>query len=457
MVDGRSNRKAKVISFTDRLELDRTKNFRALVSKARLMKMEGFDAGKWGDAIWQINGGRLLTLTGKNVKSTSFYFALSPKLGSDTGKGEWEVVAKAVFILRFHSRHQSAPNQRKFLTAIGYVAHAADKLGRQLVELTPEALNNACSLISQHYNESTAYSLHKHVAEFAAHCDANGLCRVLLHSKFSKIKRPSTMGGLNQKRLDDPEVLDTKSHKLIDPTVFKVIGELYLKVPKDHKYRFYVLMLTLFVCTGRRFSEISLLPKQALSLDEQGNAYIEYFPKKTSRGDVFTPKRRLYLPSDVVHIVAEMFDEIVELTAAARSTAEEMLRVNGPDLRFLQIVPDNKRLYRSDITEIGISETVLHIGGWLRKQNLAWPDENALTKRGFKPKSTIYFTNKDGIIKYCLRDFWETRVSVIHTDQFGKDYYLKDMLLIRPVGLSTGRYAHWLATSCTPAMFSRFL
>ncbi|MDR8357299.1 integrase, partial [Acinetobacter baumannii] len=84
--------------------------------------------------------------------------------------------------------------------------------------------------------------------------------------------------------------------------VFRVIGELYLNVPKDHKYRFYVLMLTLLACTGRRFSEISLLPFQEVSLDEEQRAFIQYFPRKASRGDLFTPKRNLYLPSEVVPI-----------------------------------------------------------------------------------------------------------------------------------------------------------
>ena len=58
-------------------------------------------------------------------------------------------------------------------------------------------------------------SWQKHVAEFAAHCDANGLCRVLLQYKYAKMARPASTGGLNHKRLDDPEILETKSDKTI--------------------------------------------------------------------------------------------------------------------------------------------------------------------------------------------------------------------------------------------------
>lgn len=457
MADGRSNRKAKVIPFVDRIELDRKQNLQSLVSKAKLMKLEGFDAVNWSDDIWHITGGRLVKLTGKNTKSASFHFLTPKKLGSLALKGDWQAIAKALFVLRFHRKHQAAPNQRSFITAVGYVEHAASELGQDVSQLTPEALDNACFLISKHYGESTAYNLHKHVAELAAHCDANGLCKVLLQYKYSKMKRPSSTGGLNHKRLDDPEVLETKSDKLVDPSVFRIIGELYLNVPKDHKYRFYVLMLTMLACTGRRFSEVALLPHQGLSIDEEQKTYVEYFPRKASRGDVFTPRRKLYLPSEVSPIVGDVLSELDELTKAERSTAEEMHKVNGPDLRFLTDIAEDNKLYASDLAEMGISHALLASNGWLRKQNLAWPDHDAVTKQGIKPANPIHYTNKKGLIKYCQRDFSEVYISVIHTDQFGNDYYLKDMLFIRHLGLSSGCYAHWMATSCTQSMFTTFL
>lgn len=457
MSDGRSNRKAKVVPFLDRLERDRNENLKSLINKAKLMKLEGFESIVWEDPEWQVNAGRLVKLTGKNTESASFGFSLSPRLGSEPLVGCWELVAKALFVLRFHRKHQSAPNQRNFITAVGYVSFAAKQLGQELVGLTPEALDNASGLISKHYSETTAYNLHKHVAEFAAHCDSNGLCRVLLQYKYARMRRPASTGGINHKRLDDPEVLETKSDKLVDSSVFRVIGELYLKVPQDHKYRFYILMLTLLACTGRRFSEVSLLPNQQLSLDEEGNTYIEYFPKKASRGDAFTPKRRLYLPSEVSSIVGDVLIEIAEITAKVRATAEEMQKSRGPDLRFLDSISEDKKLYADDLTELGISHTVLSTTGWLRKQNLAWPDNSALTKQSIKPANPIFFTDKNGIIKYCFRNFSEAYLSVIHTDQFGKEYYLEDLLFIRQLGLSSGSYAHWLATSCSQSMFTTFL
>lgn len=457
MSDGRSNRKAKVIPFIDRLERDRKANTQALVDKAKLMKLEGLESVVWGNPVWQVNAGRLVKLTGKNAKTASFAFTLPPKLGSEPLRADWEEVAKALLILRYHRKHQSTPNQRNFVTAVGYISFAANQLGQDLARLTPEALDNACGLISQHYRDTTAYNLHKHVAEFAAHCDANGLCRVLLQYKYARMRRPASTGGINHKRLDDPEVLETRSDKLVDPAVFRVMGELYLNVPKEHKYRFYILMLTLLACTGRRFSEISLLPNQQLSSDEDGNAYIEYFPRKASRGDVFTPKRRLYLPSEVSSIVGDVLIEIAEITAKERATAEEMQKTGGPDLRFLDSISEDKKLYAADLTELGISHTLLGTIGWLRKKNLAWPDHSALTKQGIKPANPIFYTYKSGLVEYCFRDFSEAYLSALHTDQFGKEYYLKDLLFIRSLGLSSGSYAHWLATSCSQSMFTTFL
>lgn len=457
MSDGRSNRKFKVLPFVDRIERDRKLNHRTLVRKAKLMKLEGFEGVKWDDDTWMINGGRLFKLTGKNINSITINFSFPPKIGSKFLPRDWADVLKSLFILRFHRKHQALPNQRSFITTVGYIAYASNELGLELLQLTPEVLDNACSMISCHFKDSTAYNMHKHAAEFAAHCDANGLCRVLLQYKFSKMKRPERTGGLNHKRLDDPTILETKSDKLVDPLAFKIIGELYLNVPKNHKNRFYILMLVFIACTGRRFSEISLLPYQELSFDSYQNAFIEYFPRKASWGDVFTPKRKLYLPSEVVPIVRDVLNELILLTAFARSTSEEMQKVGGPDLRFIADIPDSRRLYISDLVELGLSESILDSNGWLKRHALAWPDSDVGTTLGNKPSKPVYYANKESVKSYCNRNFLKSLVSVIHVDQFAKQYFLKDMAFVRPLGLSSGAYAHWLATTCTQSMFTTFM
>lgn len=457
MLDGRSERKAKVIPFIDKIEKDRKSNLQKLADRAKFMRLEGFESVKWEEDEWLITGGRLLKIKDRNSKTITISFRLSPKLGSTPLIDEWSVVAKSLFILRFHRKNQNLANQRLFIGAVSYVAYAASELGQDLLRLTPEVLDNACLLISKHYSKSSAYNLHKFVAEFASHCDANYLCRTLLQYKFSQMKRPSSVGGLGNVRLDDPKVFETESDKLIAPNVFKVIGELYQKVPKEHKYRTYILMLTLLACTGRRFSEISLLPYQELSFDEEGKAYFEYFPKKSSLGESFTPKRKLYLPSEVVTIVAEVFDELIESTADARSTANEMQKSGGPDLRFLETIPEEQKLYANDLKRLGISPGILSVTGWLRKNDLVWFDADNLVQNGVRSARPRMYTTREPLKSYCHRDFFQNLISVKSIDQFGKEYYLKDLLIVRHMGFSSGAIAHWLATACTSSMFGTFL
>jgi len=457
MSNGSKGRVSKVIPFISRLEQDRLANLDALMNKAKMMKLEGFNDIDWSPSVWEIDGGRLHKQAGRNIKSVSINFNFSPKLGGAPLEGSWSDLAKSLLVLRLHRKNQNTSNQRQFITAVGYVAFAASKLGLNLMRLTTEALDSACKLLTDHYGEGSAYNLHKAVAEFASHCDANGLCRVIFQYKYAGMKRPENRGGVNHTRLDDPEVLETKDDKFLAEGVYKVIGELYRNVPRDHVYRHYILQLTLFACTGRRFTEVSLLHHQQIKKDFDGRDYIECFPKKSSQGNTFTPLRKLYLPTEVIPIVRDVLEELDKLCAKARDTAREMLRENGPDLRFLEQFEESKRFYKEDLEAIGISPGVLDPAGWIRKNGLANTDENSLNKNGRKSAYPKLFTTKEGVKAYCHRDFSNYSLEAIHIDQSGKKYYLNDLLIVRHLGLSSGSYAHWLASQCTHSMMTTFL
>lgn len=382
-------------------------------------------------------------------------FSYAPKLGGGPLAGEWADIVKALMAVRFHRDQQAVENQRNFIAAVSYTSFAMAKKELRVFQLTPEYLDLACKQISTDYSDGSAYNMHKALGEFAAHCDANGLCNVLLDYKYSGMKRPDNTGGLGHKRLDDPGTLNTEGDKLVDPKVFKIIGELYKNVPAGHKYRFYVLVLTLLAMLGRRFSEISLLPYQLLNWDDQGRAYLKYFPRKTSTGDVLTPCRNLYLPTDVVDIVKDVISELHQSCSDARETAAEMAMTKGPDVSFLIGMSAEERLYKKDLKSLGIPHVLLDTTGWLRKNGFAFSDENNLTAQG--KLQTVWFTTRAGVVAYCKRDFHENTIEPIHIDQTGKKYYLKDMLLVRHLGLSSGFYAHWLATQCTHSMMTTFL
>ena len=449
MSDNRSKRKTKVISFVT-IEDDRASNLLSLINLAKKLNLEGFESVVWQDSPWIITGGRLVNQTGKHSTQATIDFVLPPKLGDGSLKDEWADVAKALFTLRFHRKNQAVPNQRNFITAIGYTYYVAKQMSQSFFQLTPEVLDNACQMISRDYADSTAYNLHKAVAEFAAHCDSNGLCQNYLDYKFSRMKRPDSTGGVNHKRLDNPEAADsTKAEKMVDPFIYQVIGELYQNVPKNHKYRLYILLLSMLILTGRRLSEISLLPFQEINEDDKGSFYISYFPRKSSFGDTLTPLERLFLPTDIAPIVKEIIEEAIELSETPREVAKQMQKTGGADLRFLEEISDNKKFYTKDFEKLGLSTALLGKSGWIRK--------NGLAQEEVKNNSKVFYTDKEALKQYCSKYFEPKSIEAIHIDQQGKKYFLADLLFVRELGLSSGAYAHWVSTSCSHSMIATFL
>lgn len=371
MSSGKVPRKSKVIPFLTSLQIDRQVNFNNLVAKAKLLKLEGFELIQWDEEVWEITGGRLLQQSGRNSLSVKMSFSYSPKLGGDRIGGDWEKLAKALFLLRLHSKQQIISNQREFVLAIGYIATFVNQRKVSIYDITREDLERACNEIAKDYSQSTAYNLHKAVAEFAAHLDVNGLCKNFLNYKYSKQKRPESVNAVGTKRLDDPDTLITHE-KVLAPVVFKVLGQLYQNVPKDHKYRFYILLLTFFACTGRRFSELSLLPFQKVQTDKDGVAYLEYFPRKTSKGNTFTPIKKLYLPSETLNILEDVISEVHALTEKCRDSALEMHRSQTVDLRFLKNCPE--RVYKEDLRKLLINPNILDCTSRLTKDGLVFPD-----------------------------------------------------------------------------------
>ena len=449
MPDNRSKRKTKVISFIT-IEDDRASNFLSLINLAKKLKLEGFESVVWQDSPWVITGGRLVNQTGKHNTQATIDFVLPPKLGNESLKNEWADVAKALFVLRFHRKNQAIPNQRNFITAVGYIYYAANQINQSFFQLTPEVLDNACKIISKHYADSTAYNLHKAVGEFAAHCDSNMLCHNHLDYKFSRMKRPDSTGGVKHGRVDTPEAGgSTKDEKMVDPLIYQVIGELYQNVPKNHKYRLYILLLSMLILTGRRLSEVSLLPLQEISEDDKGNFYITYFPRKTSLGNTLTPLERLFLPTDIAPIVKEIIEEATELSETPRAVAKQMQKTGGADLRFLEKESDSRKFYTKDFEKLGLSTELLGKSNWIRK--------NGLAQEEVKNNRKVFYTDKEALKQYCSKYFEPRSIEAIHTDQQGKKYFLADLLFVRELGLSSGAYAHWLSTSCSHSMIATFL
>ena len=438
-------RKSKVIPFLTSLQIDRQVNFQNLISKAKLLHLDGFEHIDWENEVWEITGGRLLQQSGRNSLSVKMNFNYPPKLGDDRIGGDWEQLAKALFLLRLHSKQQNLSNQRGFITVVGYIAYYLNQRNASIYDIAREDLEHACNAISKDYSESSAYNFHKLAAEFAGHLDANGLCKNFLNYKYSKQKRPESANAVGTKRLDDPDTLVT-NERVLAPVVFKVLGQLYQNVPKDHKYRFYILLLTFFACTGRRFSELSLLIDQEIQVSQDGVAYLEYFPRKTSKGNTFTPKRKLWLPSQTLSLLREVIEEIRYLTRDCRDTALEMLKSQDIDARFLENQPE--QLFSSDLIILGVSPNILSKSSRLFKEGFVFKDEN----------SCQMYTTIQGLKQYCRHNFNPQSLRAIHIDQFGKSYFLSDLMFLRYYTMSSGKsIAHWLTVECTHSMLTTFL
>ena len=201
--------------------------------------------------------------------------------------------------------------------------------------------------------------------------------------------------------------------------------------------------------TGRRLSEVSLLPLQEISEDDKGNFYITYFPRKTSLGNTLTPLERLFLPTDIAPIVKEIIEEATELSETPRAVAKQMQKTGGADLRFLEKESDSRKFYTKDFEKLGLSTELLGKSNWIRK--------NGLAQEEVKNNRKVFYTDKEALKQYCSKYFEPRSIEAIHTDQQGKKYFLADLLFVRELGLSSGAYAHWLSTSCSHSMIATFL
>lgn len=452
-VDGRTDRRAKVVPFISKLEHDRKKNLARLKALAESLR-DHITNDDWQADVWNIVAPSLLSPAGKNRNSATMAFVGQERIGGEVLRGEFNIIAKALVVLRYHRSSQSLENQRSFITAISYVERYAP--GVELFRVTEEHLNSACDAIAKDYSEGAAYNLHKAIGEFAAHLDSNGLSRIPLNFKYAKMRRPDNAGGLTFHRLDDPGALLASSEKMASAEVYQLLGALYQRVPQDHRYRLQVLVLAILAAAGRRFAEISALPLKCLKKQESGEVALLYFPKKYSKGHSFTPYREAWLATDMAHIVVAVVEELTELCAPARETARRMREASGPVMDFLAGVGDDELLGVAELESIGIPVSLLYVGGWLRDNGFAQPDTRFNRKM---PGPERWVTNAYGVRKYCERDFNERLISPIHIDQFGTALYLEDMLICQHLylGGADAIRASWLANSYSHVMLHKFI
>lgn len=404
----------------------------------------------WGADEWQVTSGSLTQSPSKRVGDASITFrhVLHEKVVVPL---EWKILIQSFMVHRYLASNQAMSNQRGYVHSACAVAVEAASRGLNILTVTAECADAACINITANYSETTAYGRHKFVMEFLNQGAAHGIFPMALGTyRYAGLYRPVTTSGVGYERLDEPGD-DYAADKMVDPQTIALIGVLYRQVPKTHPYRIYVLMLALMALLGRRFNEFSSLPFQDIHIRESGRASLYYFPKKQSKGRNFTPRKKIWLPTKIVGTVNDIINEISALTAPTRETAEHMYSSQRADTRNIESYP-SEHLYGSDLEALNVPSSILDSNKLLDRNHKVHRDRRRL-KNG-RPLNYVY---KDDLIWFCNQSPHPGSFDKKMVDQHGAIYYLKDLMLIKPQGTSSGALAPWWSTEITHSMFTTFL
>lgn len=353
-------------------------NLLALVAASQKLLNGVGVMSSWEQSTWSLSPA-LHGLVGRHDRKVTINFNKPPALGAKPLQGDWADVAKALFVSREHIKHKAITSHRTFISVIGHVAEAAHP--RTLAQLTPSILDDACRSIEKYSNGSQAYKMQNLVSELARSCSEQGLCRVdLLGYRYHGLSRPSMHGGQSSAKLDDISLLSESSTRVLAEHTFQVLGELFRNVPQTHKYRIYLLIITLLVCLGRRRTEVTLVPRQKLEKTPTG--YFFYCLKlKAAEGSQAYTLTRVPLMTEVVPLMEAVLEELDECSSDLYACAEEMCRNHGPDLRFLAGIEDDECLTYTRLLEMGLPTSVFNTGGWF--------DSNGLIQRALTSSARV--------------------------------------------------------------------
>ncbi|MDY1019534.1 hypothetical protein SOM59_20870 [Pseudomonas coleopterorum] len=421
-------------------------NLRALVGRAVERIGSLGVTHDWNQTCWVLCP-VLFKLTGKHTQSVSLNFSSPPAVGSHPFLDSWADASRALFIERERERHKAISSHRSFISAFGYIMVAAK--GRALEQLTPAILDEACRAIGNNCTANEAYKQHNHVCEIARRCSEKGLCRVdLSEYRYAGRVRPGSWGGISSRRLDDPQIVDERPARILAESTFRVLGVLFAKVPRDHSYRIYLLIITVLVCLGRRLSEVMLLPQQALETKPSGY-YFKHLKLKAALGGQQYSLVVMPVMTEVVPLLEAVLSELEETGADLRACAEEMCLHNGPDLRFLAEIQQDQMLFKPQLLSMGMPKSVFTAGWFVKNERVKWCGQAG------KYKGKPYVLRKD-VEDYCWSHY-KKRMTLPLFIADGKSYYIKDMLLLKWLGTSSGHYVRWIADTCSAASFDNFL
>ncbi len=423
MVTARKNNpliSRQVVPFVDRVTLDCQKNLKRLISTAKnLIPLGEFEFNSWEDNTWKIVSGPLISGLMESSSYRTLYFTASKKLNRQPLNQDSADLLKALFLLEYERKKRSLALFKQYLSTWSYILFELEKRQLPFSSLTPEIIEAAVNRIGNSYRGKGIDDRIIYINIFAKICNANKLCKVHFIGNFKYVLNlePSEL----EKSINDPILLETTHEKVLSQDVFIVLGELYRNVPKDHPGRVYVLILTLLACTGRRVSEILRLPNQQVQVDENGDLYLEYYPRKQAAVNAPKPKERLQLLSQFKEIVRDTVAELQTLCESARDIAAAMHKAQGPDLRFLSGINGRKKLYKADLEMLGINSDIL-------SKKKYYAHKNGLIE--YAQDGQAFITLKS-LKVFCGKNVTNRMLEPIVNNTLDQHLFMKDMLLVR--------------------------
>ncbi len=276
-------------------------------------------------------------------------------------------IVRSLVVLRHQTGNQCFEDQQQVIIAAQYISQQIAERAHDLTKLTNGDLERACDAIGATQADTTAYKLQRFVEEIGAIIDHNRLCPRRLDFRYSKKKRPTKTSGLGFARLDDPDLAQGASAKLISVDVLKALGQLYQEIPSSESSdRLLMDVVVIALCTGRRIGEILTLPKQEMKHDRDGHAYLLYYKEKRSQGSQVIVLERLYPIPQTIPLLTAALQEATSLTEDFRVAAKVIAQSGQP---YLVGLPDDEFIRGSTLGQfLGLSKDSTN--QWLKTRHI---------------------------------------------------------------------------------------
>ncbi|MFH1493345.1 MAG: integrase [Pseudomonadota bacterium] len=400
---------AKIIPFISPVEQNCQINQARLKEKGRLCG--AFSDVPWEQPSWNVTATYAHRKRGHKSNRQNDYIhftrhaAESQKLG-DPIEEPLAGIVKALVALRQLHRGQSPISHMVFIRACRYVRDALVAKRCDVTDITSYEFDEAAKAAMDREGETTAYKLIGHLEELAGLIDANRLSKIRLDWRCRVKKRPQSLSPDRIETAATSSVPDTD--RLPPEEAIQALAKLYCgnDLPKDVLVddprfgdRLLLLITVVLICTGLRLGEALTLRAMKVRSSRDGSKFLEYYVEKHSPGNVKVEVKQKVLMSDSQDLVAEVIDELLDKTQAAREAARYIFEHHEVPVRL----PDISVLTKQDVFDaVGVSD---NLTAFLRARKIPYEVErlSGFAGRGGTKRLLV---QREDFLAGLLRDNW---------------------------------------------------